>query len=122
MINKRYDFPYRADIIMETLTLNLPSNIYQRLTTAAERLSKSPQIVAQEWLAKLQLPPVPPKNERERARQILREAGLLTELGPELKQLADPTISLEEVSAALSQVEGPSLTEIVLEQRRSKEW
>ena len=105
---------------METLTLKLPSDIYQRLTTAAEHLSKSPQVVAQEWLAKFQLPPA--KNKNKNTRQILREAGLLTELGPELKRLADPTISLGEVSAALSQVEGPSLTEIVLEQRRLKEW
>ena len=105
---------------METLTLTLPSDIYQRLTTAAERLSQSPQVVAQEWLAKFQLPPA--QNENKPTRQILREAGLLTELGPELKRLADPTISLDEVSAALSQVEGPSLTEILLEQRRLKEW
>ncbi len=105
---------------MTTLTLNLPNDVYQRLTTTAERLGKPLQIVAEEWLATLQPPPA--MNERERGREILRAVGLLTELGPELKKRADSTISLDYVREALTRAEGPSLSDIVLEQRRSKEW
>ena len=86
----------------------------------AERLGKPLQMVASEWLAKFQ--PSSPANERERGREILRAAGLLTELGPELKKRADSTISLDYVREALARAERPSLSEIVLEQRRSKEW
>ncbi len=64
-----------------------------------------------------------PEDEQEHVRQILREAGLLTELGPELKKRAESsTATLEEVRAIFDRVGGPSLSEIVLEQRRSKPW
>ena len=105
---------------MTTLTLHLSNDVYQRLAITAERLGKPLQIVAQEWLATLQ--PPPPANERERGREILRAAGLLTELGPDLKKRADSTISLHDVREALTRAEGPSLSDIVLEQRRLKEW
>ena len=61
-----------------------------------------------------------PDSERERARQVLRAAGLLTELGPNLRKLADSTVRLEDVQAALARVGGKTLSEIVLEQRGPK--
>lgn len=106
---------------MSTLNLKLPPQVYRRLREEAARLGKPPQVVAQEWLVeRLASPPTAPSTDRERARQALRAAGLLTELGPSLRKLADPTVRLEDVRAALNRAGGKSLSEIILEQRGPK--
>jgi len=109
---------------METLTLNMPTDMYQQLVNLAGNLGKPPQMVALEWLReRLSPPPLPvPASEEDIGGQALRAAGLLTELSPALCELADPTVRLEEVVAAMSQAGGPSLSEIVLEERRAREW
>jgi predicted DNA-binding antitoxin AbrB/MazE fold protein len=61
------------------------------------------------------------QDERTRVREVLRAAGLLAELGPNLKAMADPTISLEEVRAALSRAGGTPLSELILEDRGPKD-
>ncbi len=58
-----------------------------------------------------------PNSDREMARQALRAAGLLTDLGSNLRRLADPTVRLESVRTALGRAGGKALGEIVLEQR-----
>jgi len=61
--------------------------------------------------------------ERARLRQILGEAGLLTELGPGLTKLANKsTATLTEVVAELDHLSDKSLSDLVLEQRRAKLW
>ncbi len=106
---------------MKVLNLELPPQVYRRLREEAARLGKPPQVVAQEWLVeRLTLPTTEPSSDRERARQALRAAGLLTELGPNLRRLADPTVRLEDVSAALNRAGGKTLSEVILEQRGPK--
>ena len=106
---------------MTVLTLKLPPQVYRRLHEEAARLGKPPQVVAEEWLAERLTPPTAaPDSDRERARQALRAAGLLSELGPNLCRLADPTVRLENVRAALGRAGGKTLSEIVLEQRGPK--
>jgi len=132
---------------MTVLTLKLSPEAYRRLHEEAARLGKSPQIMAQEWLAEraAQLSAIhygvqvsgelasrpgieaaPPdkglalEQPSERARQALRAAGLLTDLGPNLRRLADPAVRLEDVNAALARAGGKPLSEIVLEQRGPK--
>ena len=71
---------------MTALNLKLPPHVYRRLREEAARLGKSPQVVAQEWIVERLTPPsTAPSTDRERARQALRAAGLLTELGPNLQ-------------------------------------
>ncbi len=61
-------------------------------------------------------------SERERADRVLREAGLLTELGPELRKRAElSTVTLDEVVEFMTSAGGKPLSEIVLEQRQAKE-
>jgi len=106
---------------MKVLNLKLPPQVYRRLREEAARLGKPPQIVAQEWLVERLTPPTTaPSSDRERARQALRAAGLLTELGPNLRRLADPKVRLEDVSAALNRAGGKTLSEVILEQRGPK--
>ena len=103
---------------MASVTVELPSSEYKRLEEEAERLGKSPQSLIQEWVTERLQPESPkPMTERERAREALRKAGLLTELGPNLQAMADPTIPIEEIRKALSEVPHPSLSEIIIEQR-----
>lgn len=107
---------------MTASNLKLPPQVYRRLHEEADRLGKPPQVVAQEWLIERLTPsPAAVSSDRERARQALRAAGLLTELGPNLHRLADPTVRLEDVRTALNRAGGKSLSEIILEQRGPKE-
>ena len=102
----------------QTLTLELAPEMYRRLREEAEQLGETPQAVARQWLAERLAAHAPTAaSDRERARQALAEAGLLTELGPNLHRLADSSVRLERVVAALSRAGGKPLSEIVLEQR-----
>ena len=53
-------------------------------------------------------------------REILEAAGRLGSLGEDLRRTLVRDVPLEEVRAALTSAEGPSLSEIVLEQRGPK--
>ena len=64
-----------------------------------------------------------PVSRRKTAREILEEAGMVRLLGDELTSLiGDDIPSLEEIIDALSVAGGPSLTEILDEQRGPKTW
>jgi hypothetical protein len=105
---------------MTTLTLDVPSKLYQRLHEEAKRLGKTPQAVVQELLVERLAISVSTLDDR---REILRKAGLLTELGPNLRQRAEAsTATLEMVRATLNRSGLKSLSDIVLEQRRAREW
>ncbi len=103
---------------MAKLTIELPALVYAKLKKEAQQLGKSPQSLAQEWVAKhLENPALPEQGEWEKVRDILATAGLLTELGPNLQKMADPAISLKEVQSFLGTASGKTLSEIVIEQR-----
>lgn len=109
---------------MTTLTLELTPDVYERLRQEATRQGKSIKHAAQELLTEqLLAPPVsPPLSERERVREALRAAGLLAELGPEMKKrAAQATMTLEEVQAALDRAGGQPLSELILDMRGPKE-
>jgi len=104
-----------------SVMLELSPEAYGRLRDEAGRLGKALPAIAREWLIeRLAMSPAPPLDERAPVRQALRAAGLLTELGPELRVRADPTISLEEVQEALDRADGKPLSEIIIEQRGPK--
>lgn len=104
---------------MTTLTLDLPPELYEQLRAEAERVGKSPARFVREWLTERLTPSDP--GDRERAQEALRAAGLLVELGPEMKErAARSTGTLDEISAALDRSGGTPLSEIVLEMRGPK--
>jgi len=109
---------------MTALTLELAPDLYERLRHEAERKGESVKNAAQELLAERlsALPSLAQMSERERVREALRAAGLLTELGPEeKKRAAQATMTLEEVQAALDRAGGQPLSELILEMRGPKE-
>jgi predicted transcriptional regulator len=104
---------------MTVLTLEVPPDLYERLRQEAERAGRPVETLIEEWLSQ-RFPP-PAAGERARAREVLRAAGLLTELGPELKQrAAQATATPEEIQAAFARAGGKPLSEIVIEQRGPK--
>lgn len=106
---------------MTNLTLELPPELYERLSEEAEKAGKRPEDVASEWLSE-RLSHTSLKREKERAIEVLRADGLLSELGPEGKRrAARSTATLEEVSAALDRAGGKPLSEVILEMRGPKE-
>ncbi len=106
----------------DEIVLRLPADLYQRLRHEAYRAGKPASSIAQEWLAErlAATPPPPEMDERARITEILRASGMLAELGPELSARADPTISLDAVTAALDRAGGKPLSRIILEQRGPK--
>ena len=104
---------------MAELLIELPPEVYNKLRDKADLLGKSPQELAQDLvITQLNASQEEILPERERGRQALIEAGLLTELGPELKKRANPkALSLEEAQRILSTAGGKALSEIVIEQR-----
>ncbi|MCD4739241.1 MAG: hypothetical protein K8R89_08280, partial [Anaerolineae bacterium] len=51
------------------------------------------------------------------ARQVLLAAGRIRPLSDNLRKKSAPGVTLEEIRTSLTQAGGPSLSEIVLEQR-----
>jgi hypothetical protein len=105
---------------MTTVTIDIPTDLYQKLQDASNRAGKSVEHMVQEWLVE-RASYAEPTPEREQVRAILRAAGLLTELGPALRKRAShSTATLEEVQAAFIRVGGKPLSEVVIEQRGPK--
>jgi predicted transcriptional regulator len=106
---------------VQALTVELPPEAYRRLQREAMREGKLPKTIAEEWLVeRLAATTRATNKDREQMRQALQAAGLLTELGPDLRRLSQSTVRIEDVRAALDRVGGKPLSEIVLEQRGSK--
>jgi hypothetical protein len=107
---------------------------FEYVLTLVEQLSMGEQVRLLEWIIQqikqsfgVSESTIPKqeemKAERARVRQLLREAGLLTELGPRLTKLANKsTTTLADVVAELDSLSDKSLSDLVLEQRRAKLW
>lgn len=105
---------------MTTLTIELQPEIYARLREKAASVGRPIEKLIEESLARRFLPAAP-AGERERSMAVLREAGLLVELEPELKHLASQaSMSLEAIHTLFARTGGQSLSELVQEQRGAK--
>ena len=102
------------------MLLEVPSELYERLTRQAEVMGDSVEIVAQRLLEE-QLGMTSASTEKEQVLGILQAAGLSTELGPEMQERAlRSTVGLVEVQAAFDNTKGKPLSEIIIEMRGSR--
>jgi len=105
---------------MTTITLEFSYDIYQQLSDQSHQQGKAIEKMIQEWIIEHIASP-PPKDSREQAHQLLKTAGLHTELSPELQKLAEnSTATLEQVQAAFARAGGQPLSEMVIEMRGPK--
>jgi len=105
---------------MIKLTLELPLELQQLLQRRAALTRKEPRQVAMEILEKELAAEEKLRSEQERVVEVLQRAGLLRPLSDELRKIADPAVTHEEVRAALGSAGGKPLSEIIIEQRREQ--
>jgi hypothetical protein len=108
---------------MTLLTLELPSDLYERLRRRADKLGKTPQQVAEGLLTQeLAGIVVGTTQERDQVTEALRAAGLLTALTADERRKAEAiTVTLSEVRAALDRAGGKPLGNVIIEMRGPKE-
>jgi predicted DNA-binding protein len=103
---------------MSRITVELSPEVYDRLAAHAKEKGTTPAEFAKELMEQsLENKAVKPKRT---ARELLEEAGMVRPLGDELRKLMIPDVTLDEVIEILSSTNGPSLTEILDEQRGPK--
>ena len=103
---------------MNTITIDLSPETYKRLEAQAHRIGQAPETLGRKLL-EAALQAVEIKQPRT-AREILRAAGRTRSLSPTLHDKIIPGVTLDEVRTILSQAAGPSLSEIINEQRGVK--
>lgn len=98
--------------------LDISPRLYDRLRVEALRRGTSIEIIAQEVLEAH----LPPLDTSPQLRDVLRAAGVLVELAPELAaRAAQETATLDEVRAALDRVGGTPLSEVVIAMRGERD-
>lgn len=103
---------------MSTIVIDIPIELYARLEEQARNAGKAPEVLTRELLetALQQSQEAPHKTVRE----VLEALDRVRPLGERLERKIIPGVTLDEVRKALTQTAGPSLSEIVLEQRGPK--
>ncbi|MEA3346309.1 MAG: hypothetical protein U9Q78_08760 [Chloroflexota bacterium] len=105
---------------MSTLAIELSLETYQRLQERARRVGKPPESLIQDLVEKALREERMEKELGKSAREILQASGRVRPLSEALRRRIIPGVTLEEVRSALSRAGGPSLSELVLEQRGPK--
>ncbi len=100
---------------MGTITIDLPLETYKRLEAQARRAGQDPATLSRELLEwALQAGEA---AQPRTAREVLQAAGRVRPLSAALRNRIIPAVTLEEVRMILRQAAGPSLGEIIQEQR-----
>lgn len=103
---------------MSTLTIELPPETYKRLEAQAQRVGQAPEVLGKELLeSALRADEL---SHSRTAREVLQSAGRLRPLSPTLRNKIIPGVTLEEVRTILSHATGPSLSELIDEQRGTR--
>ncbi len=103
---------------MSTIVIDISVETYRRLEEQARKAGKAPEIFTRELVesALEAREEAQPKT----AREVLLAMGQVRPLSETLRRKIIPGVTLDEVRAALTQAAGPSLSEIILEQRGPK--
>jgi hypothetical protein len=99
---------------MAQLTIELPEELLVHLQTIAkERRTATEEVVLERLIGIEKLSP-----ERERLLAILKQEGLLSEVGADLKKMAQPISEQRRKELREKLSVGKSLSEIIIEDRR----
>lgn len=105
-------------VAMNTITIDLSSETYKRLEEQARRTGQAPEVLGRELL---ELALHTEETPRPRtAREVLQAAGRIRPLSPTLRSKIIPGVTLDEVRTILAHAAGPSLSDLIQEQRGVK--
>jgi predicted transcriptional regulator len=104
---------------MCTITIDLSPETYKRLEEQARKTGQAVEALSRELLetALMSSAVMRPRTTRE----VLQAAGRARPLSDALRSKILPDVTLAEVRAILAHTAGPSLSDIILEQRGVKE-
>jgi hypothetical protein len=100
------------------MVINIPAELYAQLEAQARQTGTTPEALTRALL-EIALH-AQEKPQRRTAREVLRAAGRVRPLRDTLRRQIIPGVTLDEVRKTLSQAAGPSLSDIIQEQRGSK--
>jgi hypothetical protein len=101
---------------MHTIQIELPPETYKQLEEQAGKAGLTPETLSRELLeTALQARGA---AQPSTAREVLRAAGRVRPLSATLRRKIIPGVTLEEVRTALTHAAGPSLSDLINEQRR----
>ena len=103
---------------MNMLEIDLPTETRRRLEAQALREGKTVHELTRELIESGLRSCA--ESKPQTTKEILQSMGLLSSLSEELRKKIIPGVTLEEVRAALTAAGGPSLSEIIMEQRGPK--
>ena len=103
---------------MNPIEIDLPTEIRRRLETEARLQGKTISELTRELIESALRTCA--ESEPRTTKEVLQSMGRLSSLSEELRKKIIPGVTLEEVRAALNAAGGPSLSEIIDEQRGSK--
>ena len=103
---------------MSSITIDLPLETYQRLEAQARRIGQDPATLSRELLESALH--ARESAQPQTARGALLAAGRVRPLSTTLRGKIIPAVTVEEVRKILKQAGGPSLSEIILDQRGSR--
>jgi DNA-binding phage protein len=103
---------------MPTMLLDIPTEIYEQLEAQARQAGTTPEALTRELLETALH--AQEKPQPQTAREVLQAAGGVRPLSDALRQQIIPGVTLDEVRKALSEAAGPTLSEIIQEQRGPK--
>ncbi len=103
---------------MNTITIDLSPETYKRLQEQAHRTGQAVEVLSRELLESALKPSevVRPRTTRE----VLQAVGRARPLSATLRSKILPDVTLDEVRAILAHAAGPSLSDIIQEQRGGK--
>jgi hypothetical protein len=103
---------------MNTITINLSPEAYQRLEEQARQAGQAVEVFSRDLLeAALK---AGEEIHRRTTREVLQAAGRARPLSETLRHKILPGVTLEEVRTILAHAAGPSLSAIIQEQRGAK--
>lgn len=113
-----HTFGVATFVTMNTVTIDLSPETYQRLEEQARKAGQAVEILSRELLEAALKSRAGTRSQT--TRDVLQAAGRARPLSDTLRGKIIPGVTLDEVRAILSQAAGPSVSNIIHEQRGAK--
>jgi hypothetical protein len=104
---------------MSTIVIEVPPETYRQLQEQSRRAGKAPEVFSRELL-ETALQAYDQEAQPRTTREVLSASGRVRPLSENLRRKIIPGVTLDEVRTILRQAPGPSLSEIILEQRGTR--